>query len=381
MISTVGVILGYFIIFYPIIFTRQKRYMNEDKYEKLSKYFLISYSSIILVLLIILLVVINIYNPYDLSLAIVISLSIMALPIVYGIFVMFSKGKIMTWILTGILSLFVVGILTAGVIKFINNEYIENTYEITESYTDIEIRVSDVDVNITFVDDTSTLISTNLKENTNVSAQVLGNLLYITQDDDYKWYDHMWNINKNSMDIYLSVRVLGSLKVFGSTGDIIVDKGLKIDDVKIKVSTGNIEVLSEDINSLNLECSTGDIKVDNIIMGADLNLVTSTGDIKLNDVQCKTLNIKISTGDVYLIDVIVLGDLVLNGGTSDVKLERFDAENIEIDVSTGNVSGTILTSKIFIARSGTGDVVVPETTIGGKCKITASTGDIIIKYE
>ena len=304
----------------------------------------------------------------------------MALPIVYGIFVMFSKGKIMTWILTGILSLFVVVILTAGVIKFINNEYIENTYEITESYTDIEIRVSDVDVNITFVDDTSTLISTNLKENTNVSAQVLGNLLYITQDDNYKWYDHMWNINKNSMDIYLSVRVIGSLKVFGSTGDIILDKGLKIDDVKIKVSTGNIEVLSEDINSLNLECSTGDIKIDNMIDGGVLNLVTSTGDIKLNEVDCKALNIEVSTGDVYLVDVVVLGDLALNGGTSDVKLERFDAANIEIEVSTGDVTGTILTSKVFHAKTSTGKVDVPESLTGGKCRVTASTGDIILKY-
>jgi transcriptional regulator with XRE-family HTH domain len=42
MIATVGVMLGYFVMFYPVIFTRQKRYMNEDKYRKLSKYFLIS---------------------------------------------------------------------------------------------------------------------------------------------------------------------------------------------------------------------------------------------------------------------------------------------------------------------------------------------------
>ena len=190
----------------------------------------------------------------------------------------------------------------------------------------------------------------------------------------------MWNINKNSMDIYLSIKVLESLKIFGSTGDIILDKGLKFDDVKIKVSTGNIEVLSEEINSLNLECSTGDIKVDNMIFGGEVNLVTSTGDIKLKDVDCKTLNIHVSTGDVYLIDVVVSGDLFLNGGTSDVKLERFDEENIEIEVSTGDVIGTILTSKVFYAKAGTGDVDVPETLNGGKCKVTTSTGDIILKY-
>jgi DUF4097 and DUF4098 domain-containing protein YvlB len=117
-----------------------------------------------------------------------------------------------------------------------------------------------------------------------------------------------------------------------------------------------------------------------MIAGGVLNLVTSTGDIKLNEVDCKTLNIEVSTGDVYLVDVVVLGDLALNGGTSDVKLERFDAANIEIEVSTGDVTGTILTSKVFHAKTSTGEVDVPESLTGGKCRVTTSTGDIILKY-
>ena len=34
--------------------------------------------------------------------------------------------------------------------------------------------------------------------------------------------------------------------------------------------------------------------------------------------------------------------------------------------------------KIFIAKASIGDVSVPETTAGGKCKITTDTGDIRI---
>ena len=33
LIAITGVILGYFIIFYPIMFVRQKRYLDDEKYS------------------------------------------------------------------------------------------------------------------------------------------------------------------------------------------------------------------------------------------------------------------------------------------------------------------------------------------------------------
>ena len=40
-----------------------------------------------------------------------------------------------------------------------------------------------------------------------------------------------------------------------------------------------------------------------------------------------------------------------------------------------------LTEKIFIAKTDTGEIKVPETTSGGKCKITTDTGDIKIEIK
>ena len=54
MIPTIGVLLGYFIIFYPVLFKCQKKYLDNDKYNKLSKWFLLSYSLGILVLILLL---------------------------------------------------------------------------------------------------------------------------------------------------------------------------------------------------------------------------------------------------------------------------------------------------------------------------------------
>ena len=40
--------------------------------------------------------------------------------------------------------------------------------------------------------------------------------------------------------------------------------------------------------------------------------------------------------------------------------------------------GTLLSAKIFVHRTSTGDIKLPETTTGGKCKISTDTGDIKI---
>ena len=67
--------------------------------------------------------------------------------------------------------------------------------------------------------------------------------------------------------------------------------------------------------------------------------------------------------------------------TGDIKLTDCDAEEIEIETTTGNIEGALKTPKIFIATSDTGKINVPETTEGGKCKLTTDTGDIKIMIK
>jgi hypothetical protein len=45
------------------------------------------------------------------------------------------------------------------------------------------------------------------------------------------------------------------------------------------------------------------------------------------------------------------------------------------------VCGTLLSSKVFIIKTDTGDVDVPKSTVGGRCEITTSTGDVEISIN
>ena len=69
----------------------------------------------------------------------------------------------------------------------------------------------------------------------------------------------------------------------------------------------------------------------------------------------------------------------MESDTGRIELLGFDAEEIFIETDTGDVFGTLLTEKVFIAESDTGDVSVPKTASGGRCEIISDTGNIEIE--
>ena len=48
---------------------------------------------------------------------------------------------------------------------------------------------------------------------------------------------------------------------------------------------------------------------------------------------------------------------------------------------TGDVTGSLLSDKIFLAESDVGSVDVPKTTTGGVCEIRTDTGKIAITID
>jgi len=65
LVASVGTLIGYFALFYPILYSKLKMYMMDEKYQKIKKYFMLSYSLELLVLTILLLFTINMYNEID----------------------------------------------------------------------------------------------------------------------------------------------------------------------------------------------------------------------------------------------------------------------------------------------------------------------------
>ncbi len=165
-----------------------------------------------------------------------------------------------------------------------------------------------------------------------------------------------------------------------STGDVGFFATAR-ETVRIRTSTGNINVENTSGGSLDLSVTTGMITVAGVTCTGDITVGVSTGKSYLNDVACRNVISGGTTGDISLDHVIAAEKLSVERSTGDVKLAGCDAAEIRIKTSTGNVTGSLLTDKVFITDTKTGSVDVPKTTTGGRCEISTGTGDIRIETE
>lgn len=273
-----------------------------------------------------------------------------------------------------------------------------NTYEISEEFSDIKLNTDTADILFAASSDNMCRVVCYEKENTKHSASVQDGTLTISVVDDREWYEHIgFSFHSPKVTVYLPKTEYVSLVIKESTGDITLPKDFSFGSMDLSLSTGHVDSLASSLGLMRIETSTGDIRLQNLSAGeldlivstghvdvqsvsceGNVGICVSTGDTRLTDISCNSINSDGDTGDITLKNVITEEMISIERSTGDVRFEGCDAGELEVNTDTGNVTGSLLSSKVFIVHSDTGDIDVPETTSGGKCKITTDTGDIRI---
>lgn len=300
-------------------------------------------------------------------------------------------------------SLMVLGVAVFAVSIFLNGgfemkKYLTKTYDNLDSFNDIYINVNTADINFLKSTDEKVKVVCYEEEKEPHIVEVKGGKLSIEVQNNKKWYDYINFIGFRSTNItvYLPSKEFGALSVKCSTGAVNINKDFTFstieingstgdvnclasaNDIKIHISTGDIEVNGVTAKNLDLKVSTGEIEVENASVENDIKIKFSTDDTSLQKVTANNLTINGGTGDIDLSNVVLSGKMNITASTGDVHFLKCDASEIKVKVSTGDVKGSLLSSKIFIVDTSTGKKQVPKTTEGGICEITTSTGDIII---
>ena len=300
-------------------------------------------------------------------------------------------------------------ILFAGVMTTLKWDFTElatvkyetNTHEISEAFDSISLNTDTADIAFALSNDGKCKVECIEEENAKHSVSVEDGTLTVELMDERSVYDLVGHIGINfgspKITVYLPKTQYTSLLINESTGDIEMPKNFGFNNVDISLSTGDINFNASASEMIKIKTSTGDIRVEDISAGkldlsvstgrvsvsgvtcqGDVTVGVSTGDAKLADISCKSVISSGNTGDISLIRVIATEKFSIERSTGDVRFENSDAAEIFVQTDTGYVTGTLLTDKVFITQTDTGDVDVPKTTAGGKCQITTSTGDIEI---
>ena len=311
------------------------------------------------------------------------------------------------WLIIGASLVLIGAIIFGGVMTTLDwdflslstEKYVTNEYEISDSYDNIKIITDTAD--IIFVPSENTKVVCYEETKIKHLVTVKDDTLVIEVNDTRKWYEHIGiNFGSPKITVYIPKGEYGELVVKASTGDTEIPKEFKFEsidisqstgnvkclssaggDIKIKTSTGNITTEKINADSLSLTVSTGEINVSDIECTGDLSIKVSTGKVSLKNVTCNNIISTGNTGGITLNNVIAKENFSVTRSTGNVKLIGCDAGEITITTDTGDVLGTLLSDKVFITKTDTGSVKVPETLSGGKCKITTDTGNIKIEIK
>ncbi len=280
-------------------------------------------------------------------------------------------------------------------------KYETNSHEINEAYKNITIVTDTADVMLVPSESSKSSVLCHEQENAKHSVTVKDGTLSIETVDTRKWYEYIGiSLGSSKITVYIPQGEYNVLSVKSSTGNVEIPKDFKFESidisvstghvknyasatntVKVKTDTGDISIADVSADMLDLSVSTGKVTVSSVECRGDINIKVSTGRTGLTDVTCKNITSSGSTGNITLKNVIAEDKLSIERSTGHVKFDGSDAGEILVNTDTGDVTGTLLSEKVFIVETDTGSIDVPKAVTGGKCEISTSTGDIRLKLK
>ena len=313
------------------------------------------------------------------------------------------------WLIVSVSLVLVGGIIFTGAMAMSNwnikklstSKYETNNYNITDAFNRIYIDSSTSDINIIPSEDGACRVVCYEQSNVKHEVSTVDGTLEIAEKDSRKWYEYIGiNFNTPKITVYLPESQYCAVSIKSSTGDIEIAKEFKLKSIDIMLSTGDVRAFASTDEDISIVASTGKILVENVTAGkvnaitttgsitltnvtctGDINADVTTGSMNLTDITCTDLNSDGGTGDISLDNVIASGKFNIKRSTGDVEFNRCDAKELFIKTGKGDVKGSLISEKVFITNTSTGDIEVPKSVTGGLCEITTSTGDIDIEIK
>ncbi|MGM9971776.1 MAG: helix-turn-helix domain-containing protein [Anaeroplasmataceae bacterium] len=93
-VAGIGTLLGYYVVFYPIIFFKKELYIDNIKFSKLKKYYTLTYALGCLLLTIILLFFVDMYRGINLKNSLLIALYAYSILFIYGFLDLFNINRL-----------------------------------------------------------------------------------------------------------------------------------------------------------------------------------------------------------------------------------------------------------------------------------------------
>lgn len=266
---------------------------------------------------------------------------------------------------------------------------------IKESFKNISIESDQSNIIIKPSEDDSCKITYD--QRTNISETVQNDTLIIKNTCSRKWYDYIGFVCSAQLTIYISQHDYDLLAANSQSGDIHVSSGITLKEIQLNSASGNINCASSALSHIDITTESGDIHANNIDTDnisvrstsgniklssvdciQDIKIDTASGDISGTDFTCANLSAASVSGKIDFLNLTASNNINIQSTSGDILLKDSDAYELQLKTASGNISGSLLSDKIFNANSSSGDIKLPPSVQGGSCIINTSSGDINI---
>ncbi len=189
-------------------------------------------------------------------------------------------------------------------------------------------------------------------------------------------------INSKSGDIYLSDIGAENMDLSTGSGEMKLSN-INSSNISAESNSGDIELSDIICPDISAQVTSGDISFFNVI-SSNVFAGSTSGDIDFYTLRSTDVFVKATSGDVELKDIVCEGNVNAKTTSGDINLKDSDGKTLEISSTSGNIYGNLLTEKLFITETLSGDIDVPPVDITlnkmlDKCIINTTSGDIEMK--
>ncbi|MBR5743311.1 MAG: DUF4097 family beta strand repeat protein [Clostridia bacterium] len=271
-----------------------------------------------------------------------------------------------------------------------------NTYTLDEEFRNIDVRVDAADVTFAPADGGGFRVVAEEREGVRLSIAAEDGTLKLVLKDERPWNERITVFSGSlSLTVYLPSEKYEALRIESVTGDVTVGAPFAFASAEVSASTGDVSwgasvdgslaictgtgkvrIENAEAGVISLSVSTGSVSLDSVTIEGALSISVGTGKTELAGVTCRSFASSGATGKITLKKVLVREAASIERSTGDVAFEDSDAGSLSVKTTTGSVAGTLSSEKIFSVKTTTGSVSVPDTTAGGRCEITTTTGSV-----
>ncbi len=279
------------------------------------------------------------------------------------------------------------------------DEFVTSTINVDEKFSSVNIKETFADVSLILTDGQAYVESYH-SDNTTYDVYVENDVLNIIKNEDHS----MDLISINTPECYLRVYLPESdykkLSIDATSGNAFINTELMFEDADVQSTSGSIEFVSAVSNNLSLKTTSGEISVRNIDcnkVGAaassgsisienakvknDINLDTTSGSITLDHIfPCESLIASTTSGGFEANGIVATQTLSVDSTSGSIELIDSDCENISLESTSGDIYGKLLSKKIFVTNTSSGDVTIDQKLYGDTGHFSASTTSGDIKF-